>query len=529
MSLKKCLKKLGLEKYEETIIRSEARELTQEGIDSKAAAIQAVQNRLDVYKKERESIVSQIRDKDGVLPTETFYQEEKIKGIINKIKDPDSKQTFETGKPVEFEYIRNTERAPAMGARFQQDIEPVGRYMTAKSPGAKAIGTMEVGTVKFTSPLIVEWNTEKDGGYDETGWKASLSKSFGGLTGIQLSNAIKNSGYDAVVTVSKQKSGQQYVSEIVDLTDPKTLYQSAQEEQETKLSALHNLSSENLLHADELGGLALPSIAVVPEDVAVEGYGDVTLIGTRELGDPKEVPVFDADAYTTTFPHPEYSKVKSSKAQKIIDDMRDVSEEFEDYQSLSLLWDHMVNRPAPEDAINTMLRSFTARVSFLKEQGAEVKPSIQRVRREYQWANKEMSDALDKYMESGYSDEAGLAVTKVARESIDKYIAKNTKVTEGLKEDLEYSDDDIRQFYASAFGINGEWLTNNELIPFSLASKIQDDLGKAGKKEVNTRATEKKINKALKGKEEEFKSWLEDKIIPLYGDPFLRISRKKES
>ena len=79
MSLKKCLKKLGLEKYEETIIRSEARELTQEGADSKAAAIQAVQNRLDVYKKERESIVSQIRDKDGVLPEkQTLFQEAQV-------------------------------------------------------------------------------------------------------------------------------------------------------------------------------------------------------------------------------------------------------------------------------------------------------------------------------------------------------------------------------------------------------------------------------------------------------------------
>ena len=63
------------------------------------------------------------------------------------------------------------------------------------------------------------------------------------------------------------------------------------------LSAIHNLTADNLAFADKMGGLAVPSIAVVPAGQPINGYGDITLIGGRPLADPQKVPVFDADAY----------------------------------------------------------------------------------------------------------------------------------------------------------------------------------------------------------------------------------------
>lgn len=121
---------------------------------------------------------------------------------------------FKTGQSVTFEFIRNTEKSPDFGARFKQDIEPAGKFMTIKPSTFKPIQGFESGEITFKSPLVIEFNTgEKATGFDENNWKANLSKAFGGKTGKELSKAILDAGFDGIVTVGK--SGE--TSEIVDL------------------------------------------------------------------------------------------------------------------------------------------------------------------------------------------------------------------------------------------------------------------------------------------------------------------------
>lgn len=122
---------------------------------------------------------------------------------------------FSTGEPVAFDFIRNTQKAPRMGARFGQDIEPTGRYMTMGSKNPNLSKGYETGRVEFKNPIVLEWG----GQYGEpSNWKAVLSKQFGGKKGAALSNAIRKAGHDGIVTISAvTKSGDKYVSEIVDL------------------------------------------------------------------------------------------------------------------------------------------------------------------------------------------------------------------------------------------------------------------------------------------------------------------------
>lgn len=137
--------------------------------------------------------------------------------VAGEFTDPNSKAVFETGKPVTFKYIHNTESSPNMGKTFQQDIDPAGRYLNAASERTKSEGTFETGNVEFKSPLVLMWNTTEKGGYDENSWKARLSKKYNGLTGKKLSQAIVNDGYDGIVTIDTQ-GRYNHASEIVDLT-----------------------------------------------------------------------------------------------------------------------------------------------------------------------------------------------------------------------------------------------------------------------------------------------------------------------
>lgn len=85
-----------------------------------------------------------------------------------------SGRRFETGVPVEFRYVRNNEKASDFGSRFQQDIEPAGRYLTHnEEPGPedyleemKRRG-WEYGLARFEHPLVIAFNTKNEINYDE--------------------------------------------------------------------------------------------------------------------------------------------------------------------------------------------------------------------------------------------------------------------------------------------------------------------------------------------------------------------------
>lgn len=102
-----------------------------------------------------------------------------------------------TGQPMHVFYIRNTQGAPApYGMDFGQDLEPAGRYMNiGEDSGISALPGWEQGYIEFTNPLVLEHKNTTS-----TGWKKDLSEMYGGKTGKELSDAIKEAGYDAVVT-----------------------------------------------------------------------------------------------------------------------------------------------------------------------------------------------------------------------------------------------------------------------------------------------------------------------------------------
>lgn len=125
--------------------------------------------------------------------------------------------SFETGKPVTLRFIRNTERSPNFGARFQQDIEPAGRYFTHAPPGNhEPPRGWERGEVSFKNPLVLEFN-EGDGHYDERSWKAWLQRKFR-KKGRALTCALKKAGHDGIVTVGVDRARRPIDTlEIVDL------------------------------------------------------------------------------------------------------------------------------------------------------------------------------------------------------------------------------------------------------------------------------------------------------------------------
>lgn len=83
-----------------------------------------------------------------------------------------------------------------------------------------------------------------------------------------------------------------------------------------ELIVQHNLTAANLLKADKLGGLPVPSLAISKVGHPLEGFGEITLIAPKEMATPSaKNPVFASDAYTKRFPTIDYSiDTKGQKA-----------------------------------------------------------------------------------------------------------------------------------------------------------------------------------------------------------------------
>jgi hypothetical protein len=128
-----------------------------------------------------------------------------------------------------------------------------------------------------------------------------------------------------------------------------------------ELIVQHNLTAANLLKADKLGGLPVPSLAISKVGTPLENFGEITLIAPREMASPSaKNPVFASDAYTKRFPTIDYQI--DSKSQKTLKSfLSDVAEKIPggDYQVDRLL-----------DNWNDRQYSDILRAKFLDERGA---------------------------------------------------------------------------------------------------------------------------------------------------------------
>ena len=76
---------------------------------------------------------------------------------------------------------------------------------------------------------------------------------------------------------------------------------------ETALLALHNLKEANFRLSTALGGMPMPSLAVLPAGQTFDLYGEITLIAPISLVDPSQDPavsLFSADVYSPHVPKP---------------------------------------------------------------------------------------------------------------------------------------------------------------------------------------------------------------------------------
>jgi hypothetical protein len=277
-----------------------------------------------------------------------------------------------------------------------------------------------------------------------------------------------------------------------------------------KLSAIHNLSEDNLIYADKLGGLSVPSIGIVTDSAGgIDGFGGITLIGGKSIADPAKNPVFSSDAYTSRFPRPEYGKVKSKDAMVLVNEIRDYAKQFDDNSIVDTTYDSMVNYPKPDDVLRKWMDSNSTKALFLNENGITVKPVMRKSRPVGSLTLEQLDEIRPLYEmvdnQLGYDAIVESDAYKAVKEKYEELF--NSRY---MGKDYDLVRKEFGEMSFSKFGTLGR------------------DLREAGKLEVDKTATSEVIDKKMTNKRKvEFKKWVEDKILPPYGDAFLTVGRNK--
>jgi len=136
--------------------------------------------------------------------------------------------------------------------------------------------------------------------------------------------------------------------------------------EEKDLYVTHNLTEDNLIHADKMGGLAVPSLAVTKASTGFDSFGDISLIGNSDLVDStkdSKAKTFNADVYSPRYPNVSY-EVKIDTFNKELSSLNKIVRDKYDARGFNLNEIEEVGIRAFEDS----------RLAFLEDTGRGFKP-----------------------------------------------------------------------------------------------------------------------------------------------------------
>lgn len=280
------------------------------------------------------------------------------------------------------------------------------------------------------------------------------------------------------------------------------------------LVTVHNLSEENLNKAMDLGGLAVPSLGITKRDTAYTDFGDISLIGTKDMVDPRKgTPVFSQDAYTQTFPEPVWEKsVKPEGAKEVSREFEAAAKESGFTDEGQKLTHSLQANPNRKNFIHSLLTSNVGAYLFLKSKGIKLDPVMTKPGN----FSKIVTDSnFIKVAEEIYKTDPTLAESKNIKRLSDAYI-------ESFKKNGGEGGPLVRKVIAKAKE-NGTPLKKE---------KLRSLMSEAIESKKNFVPAEDKLQTgyALKDKANEyrgeFEQWAEKQADKAFGEPMIKVGNQ---
>ncbi len=307
-------------------------------------------------------------------------------------------------------------------------------------------------------------------------------------------------------------------------------------EETDKLIAVHNKDEDSILSALKLGGLPMPSIAVVKAKAGHSKYGPISLLFNKTTIDPQadsRNKVYGGDAYTPTNPGVEYP-VNAKSALAVESRINELSKKVANgiFASGSALRSHgieEVSTDSPIKAAEILARDDAVRAAYLEAHGKELKPVYQdKVWDKY--GNDTMRTVLDEIgaqrlaeinanFELGQSVKAALGGDAERLRDIlrDYYRDNGEAILQKMAQKRGWTQEEIAEKRNARIEKSMESVS-----PFTLESLVrhawdyyQD--GGATKGEIDRWGTRDKLHEMTDG--EDVKGWVEKQLTGVFGEP----------
>ena len=294
-----------------------------------------------------------------------------------------------------------------------------------------------------------------------------------------------------------------------------------------ELIAIHNLTTENLLYADEIGGLPVPSIGVTKAASPFYAFGNITLLAPKGMVDPATgTPVFDRDAYTSRFPGLNYKKAPSKKADAFYAEMKPVVSMGDDGKTfLSYLWEGMTGSSAsPSKVLDLFDRYNAPKIMYAKEVlGKTIKVPMRdlalsspassdkeviKFLRDNEGALKERDGFTNEQYETAL---AGLKDVVFA--AIDRYV------------DKKYEDAGRRGTMAERY--KESVLDSDGNLSARSYQVLMQDMNNVGKKRVDVVKLSEQVRKLVPSNDPAYLAWAKSKTSGLFGQPTITVRGKQ--
>jgi len=283
-----------------------------------------------------------------------------------------------------------------------------------------------------------------------------------------------------------------------------------------RLVAVHNLSAENLLFSDNLGGLPAPSIGITKAASPFRGFGSISLIGGRALAEPGTTnPVFSADAYTQRFPEILWPKVRVKKADAFIDSIDPEGWNWEGRE-------YLTRNPSRERAIESAVRSAQFMRGWLRSQGETPAADVTKAAKPRQeWMDDaELLAVVDEVRDEVYArdlppdDPRAIRMGEAARAAIERYV-------EGQGRDAEMSRVLLDAFMDRTFDESG-----------ALTYAMQDGVityaeQRSRPPRVDPYLTRQALSEQIGERQTDFEAWVTEQISGVFDEPQIMLGRKK--
>ena len=211
-------------------------------------------------------------------------------------------------------------------------------------------------------------------------------------------------------------------------------------EETDKLLALHNKDENSILAAIKLGGLPMPSIAIVKARDGHTKYGPISLVFSKDTIDPqlfRANKVYGGDAWTPTAPRVDYP-VNSKKASQVEHELHrlagDVSVAggiFGNSAALRSMGIDDTSTRSTAELAEKLASTDTVRAAYLADQGKSLEP----VKMDKVW-DKFGNDTLQKVVDRlGVNTLAEIEATLETGESVKDALGENAEVIRDILRD----------------------------------------------------------------------------------------------